>query len=72
MFICSMLNILLVGSSFDFQISPMRMHQIFPNAGGFGFMETSCSSLLSTAPEDQPALSIYGPMQSDVRYAHTL
>jgi hypothetical protein len=57
MFICSLLNILVLGSSFDFQISPMRMHRIFPNAGGFGFMETSCSSLLSTAPEDQPALS---------------
>ncbi|AQK60312.1 Vacuolar-sorting receptor 1 [Zea mays] len=26
-------------------------------AGGFGFTETSCSSVLSTAPEDQPAVS---------------
>jgi hypothetical protein len=26
-------------------------------AGGFDFTETSCSSVLSTAPEDQPAVS---------------
>jgi hypothetical protein len=68
MFICSLLNILVLGSSFDFEISSMRMHRIFPNAGGFGFMETYCSYLLSTAPEDQLALSDYLEWSHAVRH----